>query len=37
MHRRPESKLLLVDTEIEKTLRNLKRVKEVEKAIMAEQ
>ena len=36
MHRRPESELLLVDTEIERDLRNLKKVKAVEKAVMAE-
>ena len=37
MHRRPESEPLLVDTEIEITLRNLKKVKPVEKAVMADQ
>ena len=37
MHRRQESELLLVDTEIEKTLRNLKKVKAEEKAVMVEQ
>ena len=37
MHKRPESELLPVDTEIERTLRNLKKVKAVEKSIMAEQ
>ena len=35
MHRRPESELLLVDTEIERALRNLKKVKAIEKAVMA--
>ena len=37
MHRMTKSKLLLVDTEIERTLRNLKKVRVVEKAVMAEQ
>ena len=37
MHRRPDSELLPVDIEIERTLRNLKKVKAAEKAIMVEQ
>ena len=37
MHRRSEVELLPLDTEIEKTLRNLKKVREVEKAAMTEQ
>ena len=38
MHRKyKEPKLLLLDTEIERTLWNLKKVREVEKATMAEQ
>ena len=37
MHRRQESELLLVDTIIERTLRNLKKVKAVEKIVMVEQ
>ena len=37
MHRKSEAKLLPLDTEIERTLRNLKKVREVEKSIMAEQ
>ena len=35
MHRRPEAELLPLDTEMEKTLRNLKKVRAVEEAIMA--
>ena len=37
MHRRSETKLVPLDTEIKRTLRNLKKVREVEKANMAEQ
>ena len=37
MHRRPDSELLPVDIEIERTLRNLKKVKAAEKAVMVEQ
>ena len=37
MHRKLEAELLPLDTEIERTLRNLKKVREVEKATMAEQ
>ena len=36
MHRRPEAKLLPLDTEIEKTLRNLKKVRAAEEAVMVE-
>ena len=36
MHRRPKAELLPLDTMIEKTLRNLKKVRVVEVAIMAE-
>ena len=37
MHRRPEAKLLPLDIEIEKTLRNLKKVRATEEATMVEQ
>ena len=37
MHRKLEAKLLPLDTEIERTLRNLKKVRVVEKAEMVEQ
>ena len=37
MHRRPAAELLPLDTEIEKTLRNLKKVRATEEATMAEQ
>ena len=37
MHRRSEAELFALDTKIERTLRNLKKVREVEKANMAEQ
>ena len=36
MHRKPESELLPVDIEIERTLRNLKKVKATEKSVMVE-
>ena len=36
MHRRLEAKLLSLDIEIEKTLRNLKKVRAAEEAVMAE-
>ena len=36
MHRRPEAKLLPLDTKIEKTLRNLKKVRAVEEATIDE-
>ena len=35
MHRRPKAELLPLDTEIEKTLKNLKKVRATEEAIMA--
>ena len=37
MHRKPEAELLPLDTELERTLRNLKKVRSVESAVMAEQ
>ena len=37
MHRRQKSELLLVDNEIERTLKNLKKVKVLEKVAMVEQ
>ena len=37
MHKRPEAELLPLDTEIEKKLRNLKKVRAVEEATMAKQ
>ena len=37
MHRKPKTKLLPLDTESERTLRNLKRVRFVEAVVMAEQ
>ena len=37
MHRRSKAKLVPLDTEIERNLRNLKKVREVMKANMAEQ
>ena len=37
MHRRLEPELLPVDNEIERTLRNLKKVKVAERAVMAKQ
>ena len=37
MHRKPEIELLPLDTELEKTLRNLKKVQSTESAVMAEQ
>ena len=37
MHRRTKSELLHLDIEIERTLRNLKKVRVVEKADMADQ
>ena len=37
MHRKPEAELLPLNTEIERTLRNPKKVRAVEKAGMAEQ
>ena len=37
MHRKPEVELLPLDTKLEWTLRNLKKVKNVESTIMVEQ
>ena len=37
MHRKSQAELLPLDTEIERTLRNLKKVREVEKVAMPEQ
>ena len=37
MHRKPEVELLPLDTELERTLRNLRKVKSVESTTMAEQ
>ena len=37
MHRRPEAELLPLDTELERTLRNLKKVRVVEAVAMADQ
>ena len=36
MHRRPKAKLLPLDTEIERRLRNLKKVRAAEEASMEE-
>ena len=35
MHRKPESNLFPLDTKLERTLRNLRKVKKEETAIMA--
>ena len=37
MHRKPEAELLPLDTELEITLRNLRKVKSVESTTMVEQ
>ena len=37
MHRKPKSNLLPLDTELERTLRNLRKVKSAETVIMAEE
>ena len=37
MHRKPEAKLLPLDTELERTLRNLKKVRFFEAVVMIEQ
>ena len=37
MHRKPEAELLPVDTKLEKTLRNLKKVKFAEAVVMVKQ
>ena len=36
MHRKPESELVPLDTELENTLRNLKEVRFAEAVVMAE-
>ena len=36
MHRKPEAELLPLDTKLEKTLRNLKKVRSAESTVMAE-
>ena len=36
MHRKPEVELLPLDIELERTLRNLKKVRSVESAVMEE-
>ena len=37
MHRKPKAELLPLDTELERTLRNLRKVKSVESKTMVEQ
>ena len=37
MHRRPKAELLPLDIEMERTLRHLKKVKAVEKAVLTKQ
>ena len=37
MYRRPEANLLLLDTEIERTLKNLRRITSAESRNMADQ
>ena len=37
MHRKPKAELLPLDTELERTLRNLRKVKKAESTTMAEQ
>ena len=37
MHRKPEAELLPLDTELERTLRNMRKAKSAESTIMAEQ
>ena len=37
MHRKLEAELLPLDTELEKTLRNLKKVRSAESSVIAEQ
>ena len=37
MHRKPEAELLPLDTKLERTLRNLRKVKSVESTTMADQ
>ena len=37
MHRKPESYLFLLDTELERTLRNLRKVRSAKTTIMADE
>ena len=37
MHRKPEAELLPLDTELERTLRNLKKVRSAKSEVMEEQ
>ena len=37
MHRKPDSDLFPLDTELERTLRNLRKVKSADTAIMADE
>ena len=37
MHRKPEAELLSLDTEMQRTLRNLRKVKSTESTTMANQ
>ena len=37
MHKRPESDLFPIDSELERTLRSLRKVSRVEKATMADE
>ena len=37
MHRKPESDLLPLDTELERTLKNLRKVRSAETATMADE
>ena len=37
MHRKPEAELLPLEPELERTLRNLNKVRSVESTVMAEQ
>ena len=37
MHRKPESDMFLLDTELKRTLRNLRKVRSAETTIMADE
>ena len=37
MHKKPKSELVPLDTELERTLRNLKKVRSAESTVMVEQ
>ena len=37
MHKKPEAELLPLDTELERTLRNMKKVRSAELVVMEEQ